>query len=548
MQRRLLPLLLVLAVLFGAFLVRVPQLVGYFTGQQGFIMAVDEARELIRNRYVEPVDDEKLLTGAISGMAESLKDPYTSYIPPSKMTDFSKDLLGQFVGIGATVRKSGPHVLIATPLPASPALRAGLQPGDRVASIDGASLADLTIDQCIEKLKGVPGTDVRLSILRGGSEADAFASAEKLEITLQRAELSVSPVRGFRWLAASNKWDHLIDPAARIAYIRIEQFSGSASTDFAAALEDLRRLLDPSGNDPAWLRGIILDLRDNPGGLLDDAIKLCDMLMDSGVIVSTRSRVDAEASKKVGRRGESVSATSGQLAPKAELVVLVNGRSASASEVVSGALSEQTPPRATLIGTRSFGKGLVQATEPMTTGGILKLTEQFYFLPSGRLIQRKDDSVTWGVDPAPGFFVPMTDEQEVALLRARDVLEAVWPAAASRPPLPPEQEALISEARLSDPEWIRTKLQDLQLAAAVAALQGKVATGTLTLPPGGDASPLATTKRVQAAERAALERSRERLNRELDRVEQRLLTLDGAAPADATGTTPPAPDSPAAPK
>ena len=129
MQRRLLPLLLVLAVLFGAFLVRVPQLVGYFTGQQGFIMAVDEARELIRNRYVEPVDDEKLLTGAISGMADSLKDPYTSYIPPSKMTDFSKDLLGQFVGIGATVRKSGPHVLIATPLPASPALRAGLQPG-----------------------------------------------------------------------------------------------------------------------------------------------------------------------------------------------------------------------------------------------------------------------------------------------------------------------------------------------------------------------------------------------------------------------------------
>jgi len=548
--------------LLGIFVARVPQFLSFFTGQQPVLVAVDEARDLIRSRYVEPVSDELLITGAISGMADALGDPYTQYIAPSKVGDFHKELLGQFVGIGATVRKLGPRVLIVTPLPNSPALLAGLQPGDRIEAIDGASVAALTIEQCIDKLKGVPGTAVTIDVLRGisplletaaaGKVAEAgaalvsaaLASAERLAIKLTRAELNVSPVRGFRWDSALGKWDFLIDPAARIAYIRIEQFSGHASGDVQAALDDLRRTLDLKQTDAAWIKGIILDLRDNPGGLLDDAIALCDMFMDSGTIVSTRSRVDVAASKSVGRQGEVVTATDGQVLPGAAIAILVNGRSASASEVVSGALSEQTPPRAIIVGTRTFGKGLVQATEPLTSGGILKLTEQFYFLPSGRLIQRKDSSAMWGVDPTPGFFVDKTDAQFIATMQARDTLEAVWPAGAARTIAAPGQQLIASEARLSDAAWVATNMQDVQLAAAITAVQGKLASGNWTPPAGGEgqgpATPQTTAAQVRSAEIAALERSRERLITELERIEKRLTAVEG-------GTPPEAPNPPVSP-
>ncbi len=560
MPRRQLPFVLVLAVLVGIFVARVPQFVGFFSGQQPMLMAIDEARDLIRTRYVDPISDEQLVTGAISGMADALGDPYSQYIAPTKVSDFHKDLLGQFVGIGATVRKFGPHVLIVTPLPKSPALLAGLQPGDRIEAIDGSSVAELTLEQCIDKLKGVPGTSVTIDVLRGispllqtsasTSEAEsvaAMASAERLAIKLMRAELNVSPVRGFRWDSTLGKWDFLIDPAARIAYIRIEQFSGHASSDVQAALDDLRRTLDPAGTDSAWIKGMILDLRDNPGGLLDDAIALCDMFMDSGTIVSTRSRVDAAAAKTVGRQGEVVSATAGQVLPGAAIAILVNGRSASASEVVSGALAEQTPPRAIIVGTRTFGKGLVQATEPLTSGGILKLTEQFYFLPSGRLIQRKDTSATWGVDPTPGFFVDKTDAQLIATMEARDTLEAVWPAGAVRPMAAPGQQIIATQARLSDADWVATKMQDVQLAAAITAVQGKLASGQWMPPAAADGQSVATAQttagQVRSAEIAALERSRDRFRTELDRIERRLIAIEGGTPPAA-----PAPlESPASP-
>ena len=547
MPRRQLPFVLVLALLLGIFVARVPQFVSFFAGQPPMLMAVDEARELIRSRYVEPVSDEQLITGAISGMADSLGDPYSQYIAPTKVGDFHKDLLGQFVGIGATVRKLGPHVLIITPLPNSPALLAGLQPGDRIDAIDFASVATLTIGQCIDKLKGIPGTAVSVDVLRGisplldtlapGKEAEAataLASAERLTIKLSRAELSVSPVRGFRWDSTIGAWDFLIDPAARIAYIRIEQFSGHASDDVQAALDTLRRTLDPQHADAGWLKGIILDLRDNPGGLLDDAIALCDMFMDSGTIVSTRSRVDVAASKSIGRQGEIVTAKSGEVLPAAAIAILVNGRSASASEVVAGALSEQSPPRAIIIGTRTFGKGLVQATEPLTSGGILKLTEQFYFLPSGRLIQRKDNSALWGVDPTPGFFIDKSDAQLIATMEARDTLEAVWPAGVVRTIASPGQQLIAREARLSDAAWVGANMKDVQLAAAITAVQGKVATGQWTPPAATDGQGPATAQtiasQVQTAEIAALERSRERYITELERIEKRLIAIERGTP------------------
>ena len=558
MSRRQLPFVLVLALLLGIFVARVPQFLSFFAGQPPVFMAVDEARDLIRSRYVEPVSDEQLVTGAISGMAASLGDPYSQYIAPTKVGDFHKDLLGQFVGIGATVRKLGPHVLIVTPLPNSPAFLAGLQPEDRVMSIDGASVATLTIEQCIDKLKGIPGTAVSIDVLRGisplldtsaaGKEAEAAAAltaAQRLTINLTRAELNVSPVRGFRWDSTLGKWDFLIDPTARIAYIRIEQFSGHASSDVQAALDDLRRTLDPQHADAAWLKGIILDLRDNPGGLLDDAIALCDMFMDSGIIVSTRSRVDVAASKSVGRQGEVVSAKAGEVLPGAAIAVLVNGRSASASEVVAGALAEQTPPRAIIVGTRTFGKGLVQATEPLASGGILKLTEQFYFLPSGRLIQRKDNSATWGVDPTPGFFIDKTDAQLIATMVARDTLEAVWPVGAVRTIAAFGQQLIASDPRLSDAAWMAANMQDVQLAAAITAVQGKVATGQWTPPAAADgrgpATAQTTAAQVQTAEIAALERSRERYITELERIEKRLIAIERGTPVPGVKPTEAAP-------
>lgn len=471
-----------------------------FSGAGGddykFLDPLIDVKEMLSQRYVDVPDDQALQTGAINGMIEVLNDPYTVYVPPADRTEFTKELTGEYVGIGASVQSIDGWLTIVSPLEDSPAYRAGLMADDRVVEIDGKSTHKIEIEDCIKLLTGTPGTSVKLTIERKG---------ERIEIPIVRDNIKTKSVKGFhREEADANRWMFLIDPVRRIGYVRLTQFTPACADEMAKALES-------AGASEGKLAGLVLDLRGNPGGLLNEATRIADMFLREGVIVSTKGRAHPEEITRAEAPGT---------LPDFPIAVLVNGQSASASEVLSGALVENN--RAIVVGTRSFGKGLVQGVLPLPSGngGELKITEQKYYLPSGRCIQRTDDSADWGVDPSPGFYVPMTDEETLEMLLARRDQDIMRQNGA------PHDAA----ASWSDPDWILSKLKDKQLAAAVKAVQQKV--------DGGDWKPtgLAAAEKgaVLGGELQKLRVARERLARELIRLDRRaeVLELGGATKGD----------------
>ncbi len=286
--------------------------------------------------------------------------------------------------------------------------------------------------------------------------------------------------------------------------------------------------------------GLILDLRDNPGGLLDEALTIVDMFVDSGVMLSTKGRTARESAGGIGvgrgaTSGTTFKANRGGPLVNMPTVVLVNQSSASASEIVAGAL--QDLGRAVVVGTRSFGKGLVQRIEPLTRveGAELKLTEQHYFLPSGRLIQRTDDAKTWGVDPSPGYYVPLTDDESLDVFLTRREMEVIRPAGAPRlteratPGLKLRPVLTGPQADWASPAWLRGTLRDPQLAAAAEAIQIRVASGEFR-PTGIEAAEV-QMRGIAMAELTRLERLRKRFESELDRVEKRMLAIEDGKPA-----------------
>jgi carboxyl-terminal processing protease len=455
-----------------------------------------EVKHVITSRWVESPDEKLLREGAIKGMVEALNDPYTVYVPASEKREFNKDLTGEYVGIGSSVNIIDGWLTIISPLEDSPSFRAGLMADDRVVAIDGASTQDLNVDACIDLLMGEPKTPVSLTIERKGV---------KQEITVVRDRIKTRSVKGFHRLPGDpNSWDFLIDPVRKIAYLRLTQFTPRCSAEIADALKSV-------GADSGDLKGLVLDLRWNPGGLLNEAEAIADLFLDRGVIVSTRGRAYAEKVSRAKPEGT---------LPNFPIAVLVNGASASASEVLSGALVEND--RAIVVGARSFGKGSVQSVMelPSGKGSELKITEQGYYLPSGRSITRKDDSPTWGVDPTEGFYIPMTDAETVAMLEVRrqeEILRhqqesGVQPGATEGPAV-----------NWSDSDSILTALKDPQLAAAVKAVQGKIDTGGWT--PVGEKG--AQAGKIATAELSRLTQYQERLLRELARNEKRLDALEG---------------------
>ncbi len=453
-----------------------------------------DIQQVLNQRYVEAPDTESMQAGAINGMIEALNDPYTVYVPPSKKTEFTKDLTGEYVGIGASVNIVDGWLTIVSPLEDSPAYKVGLMADDRVVEIDGKSTHELSVDECIKLLSGTPGTEVTLTVER---------KSEKFPVVITRNHIKTKSVKGFhREEADANKWMFTIDPARRVAYLRLTQFTPGCADELEAALES-------AGVREGRLAGLVLDLRNNPGGLLSEAIKIADLFLREGVIVSTKGRAVAE---------EVATAKAEGTLPDFPVAVLLNGQSASASEVLSGALVEND--RAVVVGTRSFGKGLVQNVLPLPSGGELKITEQKYYLPSGRCIQRDDDSAAWGVDPSPGYFVPMTDEELIEMYKTRREIEVMRPAGA----------APVAEERWSDPEWILTQLKDKQLAAAVKGVQVRVDSGEWK--PTGEPG---QTEQVAGGELLRLRQTHERLTRELIRLERReeaLVDSGAAAPAN----------------
>jgi len=457
-----------------------------------------DVRGLITQRFVDEPDVDAMQMGAIRGMIESLNDPYTEYVPPRDRAEFQKNLMGEYVGIGALVQmERDGYLLIVTPLEDSPAAEAGVRAGDRVVEIEGETTLGKMADECVEMLVGEPGTEVSVLIDRDG---------QRIPMTITREKIVTRTVKGFvRRDEDQEDWHYFMDPERRIAYLRITQFTGSTFDEMRDALE---RVGAPEGE----LGGLVLDLRGNGGGLFSAAVQIADLLLEGGVIVATKGRAHEERSVSARRAGT---------LPEFPMAVLVNGQTASASEILAGSLVEND--RAVVIGTRTFGKGRVQTVHelPSVPGAELKITEQRYYLPSGRLIDRLPDATEWGVDPSPGFFVPMTDEQFIEMLRTLRDREIINPDGEEQGS---SEVSAGSEAWWSEPEGILEELNDPQLAAALEAVQGKVDTDTW--PATGEENPLGTA--VVSEELSNLELARERQLRTLARIEERIASLEAS--------------------
>jgi len=311
-----------------------------------------EVFERVRADYVEKPDDAKLVEGAISGMITSL-DPHSRYMNDAAWREMQETTQGEFGGLGIEVTMEDGLVKVVAPIDGTPAARAGIMSGDLVSQIDDEAVQGLTLEQAVNKMKGPANTKTRLTIIRKGADAP-------INVSITREIIHVRPV------------SYHID-GGNIGYIRISSFNEQASDELKKAIGEISKQVASQN-----LAGYVLDLRNNPGGLLDQAVSVSSAFLSRGEVVSTRGRRPEETQRYAARGGD--------LTKGKPLVVLVNGGSASASEIVAGALHDHK--RATLIGTRSFGKGSVQTIIPLGPGnGALALTTARYFTPSGRSIQ-----------------------------------------------------------------------------------------------------------------------------------------------------------------
>ena len=308
--------------------------------------------DIVRSDYVDKPDDGKLLTSAIKGVLSAL-DPHSSYMDEKSYRDMRAETSGRFGGLGMQVNMEDGLLKVVSPIDDTPAARAGVLAGDVIDQVDGAPVKGLTLTQAVDKMRGAPGTEVRLEILRKGKDAP-------LNLTLVREIIKVSSVR------QQVEGDD-------VGYVRITQFNSRVADDLKQAVETLTAKIPPDR-----LKGYIIDLRNNPGGLLDQAVRVAGAFLINGEIVSIRGR-DADHVQRFN-------AVPGDLIDGKPLIVLINGGSASASEIVAGALQDQK--RATIIGSRTFGKASVQTIIPLGQGnGALRLTTARYYTPSGHSLQ-----------------------------------------------------------------------------------------------------------------------------------------------------------------
>ena len=310
--------------------------------------------ERVRSDYVERPDDSKLVESAINGMLQGL-DPHSSYMDPKSFKDMQIQTRGEFGGLGIEVTMEDGLVKVVAPIDDTPAYKAGVMAGDIITHLDDEPVQGLTLNQAVEKMRGPVNTKIRLKIMRKGQD-------KAIEVSIVRDIIRVRSVR------SRVEGDE-------VAYIRLTQFNEQTTEGLKKAISDLTTQI---GSDK--IKGYVVDLRNNPGGLLDQAISVSDAFLEKGEIVSTRGR-NAEETQRFNARA-------GDLTKSKPVIVLINGGSASASEIVAGALQDHK--RATVIGTRSFGKGSVQTIIPLGSGnGALRLTTARYFTPSGTSIQAK---------------------------------------------------------------------------------------------------------------------------------------------------------------
>ena len=306
--------------------------------------------ERIRAEYVEPVNDRDAIENAIQGMLTGL-DPHSSYMNPRMYRDMQVQTRGEFGGLGIEVTQEGGYIKVISPIDETPAARAGVRPGDLITHLNGNSVQGLSLQEAVEQMRGERGTSIRITIRREGAE-------RPIEISITRDVIRPQVVR-FRLEGGD------------IGYIRLTSFNEQTEAGLRRAMQQIRQ---QAGNN---LRGLVLDLRNNPGGLLDQAVQISDDFLDQGEIVSTRARRQEDAQRWNARGGD--------IAQGLPMVVLINAGSASASEIVAGALQDHR--RAIVMGVKSFGKGSVQTVMPIPGNGAIRLTTARYYTPSGRSIQ-----------------------------------------------------------------------------------------------------------------------------------------------------------------
>lgn len=327
---------------------------------------------IIKTDYVSDVNDKKLIDGAITGMVSEL-DPHSTYFSPDNFKEFEGDTEGEFGGLGIEVSVKDGLLTVITPMDGSPAIKAGVKPGDRIVKIDGVLTKQYSTMEAIRKLRGEKGSIVKITVLRGKDEL--------LDLDVVRDVIAVDSVRS-RMLGGG------------IAYIRVSQFIRNSAEDFIESLKELKET-------GVGLQGLILDLRNNPGGLLNQAVKISDVFLNEGVIVYTKGRVEDDNQKFYAHSKD----TEGNY----PVVILVNSGSASAAEIVSGAL--KVAGRAIVVGEQTFGKGSVQTVKPLENGGALSITTSLYYLANDNSIQ------STGVSPD----YVISENPEVDFLRESDL-------------------------------------------------------------------------------------------------------------------------------
>jgi carboxyl-terminal processing protease len=355
-----------------------------------FVRTLVDIHRQVASNYVEPVDEDNLREGAIDGMLGQL-DPFSIYVPPNKQEDFDRMLENSFRGVGIQLdqRPEGGPIEVVTPIDGSPAFKAGVQAGDVILKVSGESIEGMRLQEVVKKIQGKIGSEVKLTV--------RHLTGEEVELTMTREDIVIPTIKGYQ-RKRDNSWDYYCCDDPKVAYLRITQFT---SETFDKLKETMEKLLAQG------MKGLILDLRFNPGGRLDQAIEVVDLFVDEGEIVSTKGRNRPESNVDAHKAGT---------LPYFPMIVVVNEHSASAAEIVAGSLMDNK--RALVIGERTYGKGSVQELIPLDNkGGELKLTVAYYYLPSGRLVHRKKDATDWGVQPQ--IAVKMTPDQERAALQAR---------------------------------------------------------------------------------------------------------------------------------
>ena len=384
--------------------------------------------ERVRSSYVEQVDEGELIEAAINGMLASL-DPHSTYLPPKNFEDMRVQTRGEFGGLGIEVTMEEGLVKVVAPIDDTPAAEAGVQAGDFITHIDGESVLGLTLSEAVEQMRGAVGTEIKITIAREGAE-------EPIDITIVRDVIKIRAVR------ARVEGD--------VGVIRVTTFNEQTYENLVEGMEQVRDELGGEQN----VKGYVIDLRNNPGGLLNQAIAVADAFLDKGEIVSTRGRDP--------RDSERHNAEAGDLAEGKPIVVLINEGSASASEIVAGALQDHR--RAIIVGAKSFGKGSVQTIMPLSGQGAMRLTTARYYTPSGRSIQ------ALGIEPdilVERRAIAEAEEADSRFTRSeadlRGSLEQV---------LTDEEREQWERERARHEATARLRSEDLQLAYALDLLTG----------------------------------------------------------------------------